>query len=94
MYMAYSFKAVSLLGHPFLRPIKLVYSKENLMIKYELTKNGYLVSESEIKNVNMDESSTYHGFEENGELYIINSLLHQKVMTFSEDWRFTQIPQR
>ena len=50
--------------------------------------------ESKIEEVNMDEYSTYHGFEENEELYLINSHLDENVMTINNDWRFTQIPKR
>ena len=64
------------------------------MIKYRLTKDGHKLSQSKIKEVNMDEHSTYHGFEENEELYLINSHLNENVMTINNDWRFTQILKR
>ena len=65
-----------------------------MMIKCRLTKDGHKLSQSKIKEVNMDEYSTYHGFEENEELYLINSHLDENVMTIHNDWRFTQIPKR
>ena len=64
------------------------------MMKYRLTKDGHKLSQSKIKEVNMDEYSTYHGFEENMELYLINSHLDENVMTINNDWRFIQIPKR
>ena len=63
------------------------------MIKYRLTKDGHKLSESKVKEVNMNEYSTYLGFEETEELYLINSHLDEKVITIN-DWRFTQIPKR
>ena len=74
--------------------MNLLYLKDNLMIKYTFTKDGHKLSQYKIKEMNMDEYSTYHGFEENEELYLINSHLNENVMTINNDWRFTQILKR
>ena len=82
------------LAYPFLKPLKVLYPKENILLKYHWSRTNSSLTESKIGKVPFDEDTIYLGFEEKEDLILINGYLNENVITISNNGRFGRTPKR
>ena len=56
--------------------------------------NNLILYESKTEKMALDKVSSYHGFEEGEDLFLIDTFLDENVITFSSDGKLKKIPKR